>query len=118
MGQVRKKSPSRPVPRTRRAKRRPQQRSLDTRDRLVDAALQEFATHGFDGATTREIAQRAGMAPIGRPEHLHYMLIGAASSVYALAAEFELLTGTPASEESLVAEHIAALERMFFPTTS
>jgi hypothetical protein len=44
-----------------------------------------------------EAAQREGMAPIGRPEHLHYMLIGAASSAYALSAEFELLTGTPAN---------------------
>jgi len=201
--------------------RRPQQRSLETRDRLVEAALQEFAAHGFEGATTREIARRAGvalaalpyhfttkealwraaadrifarlsetfrarmtgldgvdlttrlrlvlrdfvrfaaahpelhrfmiqegmresarlawlvethvrpmydavramieaaqregMAPIGRPEHLHYMLIGAASSAYALSAEFELLTGVPANREALVAEHVAALERMFFP---
>jgi AcrR family transcriptional regulator len=216
-----------PKPKTRaprkrpRAARRPQQRSLDTRDRLVEAALEAFATHGFDGATTRDIAQRAGVAlaalpyhfttkealwraaadrifgllgdtfrnrlvglegvdlptrmrlilrdfvrfqaahpelhrfmiqegmrtsprlewlvethirpiydfvramivaaqnegmtPIGRPEHLHYMLIGAASSVYALAAEFELLSGSPPNQEALVAEHIAALERMFFP---
>jgi AcrR family transcriptional regulator len=218
------KSKSR-APRTRaRTERRPQQRSLDTRERLVEAALQEFATHGFEGATTREIAQRAGvalaalpyhfttkealwraaadrifallsdtfrarfiglegvdlttrlrlilrdfvrfaaahpelhrfmiqegmrrserlewlvethvrpmydavrgmveaaqregMAPIGRPEHLHYMLIGAASSAYALSAEFELLTGSPASREELVDEHVAALERMFFPRTA
>jgi hypothetical protein len=62
-----------------------------------------------------EAAQREGMAPIGRPEHLHYMLIGAASSAYALSAELELLTGMPANDEALVAEHIAALERMFFP---
>ena len=201
--------------------RRPQQRSLDTRERLVEAALQVFASHGFEGATTREIArragvalaalpyhfttkealwkaaadrifgllgdtfrrrfaglegvdtptrlrlmlgdfvrfqaahpelhrfmiqegiartprlewlvethirpiydairtlveaaQRAGMAPLGRPEHLHYMLIGAASSVYALAAEFELLSGEHPSHEALVAEHVAMLERLFFP---
>jgi len=220
MSQPRKKTPPRPKP-ARRPARRPQQRSLDTRERLVDAALQEFAIHGFDGATTREIARRAGvalaalpyhfttkealwraaadrifallsetfrarfsgldgvdlttrlrlilrdfvrfaaahpelhrfmsqegmrksprlawlvethvrpmydavramieaaqregMAPIGRPEHLHYMLIGAASSAYALSAEFELLTGKAASQEALVAEHVAALERMFFP---
>src|SRR5262249_12965015 len=37
-----------------------------------------------------EAAQREGLGPIGRPEHLHYMLIGAASSAYALSAEFEL----------------------------
>jgi len=201
--------------------RRPQQRTLDTRDRLVDAALEVFARHGFEGATTREIARRAGVAlaalpyhfntkeelwkaaadrifgqlgqafvarlaalegvdvrtrlrlvlrdfvrfqakhpqlhrfmiqegiartprlewlvethirpifdfvqgliaeaersgfvPLGRPAHLHYMLIGAASSVYALAAEFELLTGEDPSAEALVAEHVATLERMFFP---
>src|SRR5262245_19176991 len=63
-------------------------------------------------------AQREGMAPIGRPEHLHYMLIGVAWSAYALSAEFELLTGTPANREALVAEHVAALERMFFPRAS
>jgi hypothetical protein len=43
------------------------------------------------------------------------MLIGAASSVYALAAEFELLTGRNPSDEALVAEHVAMLERIFFP---
>jgi AcrR family transcriptional regulator len=219
-----------PIPKARtprkrgRAARRPQQRSVETRERLVDAALQEFAAHGFDGATTREIARRAGvalaalpyhfttkealwraaadrifallsetfrarfsglagvdlttrlrlilrdfvrfaaahpelhrfmiqegmresprlawlvethvrpmydavralieaaqregLAPIGRPEHLHYMLIGAASSAYALSAEFELLTGEPANREALVAEHVEALERMFFPVAT
>jgi AcrR family transcriptional regulator len=204
--------------------RRPQQRSLDTRERLVEAALEVFASHGFEGATTREIARRAGVAlaalpyhfttkealwkaaadrifgqlgeafrrrfegladldvptrlrlvlrafvrfqaahpelhrfmiqegiartprlewlvethirpiytairamieeaeasgfvPLGRPEHLHYMLIGAASSVYALAAEFELLTGESPSQEALVAEHVATLERMFVPAAA
>jgi AcrR family transcriptional regulator len=218
MRQARESSP-RSRPRGRPA-RRPQQRSLDTRERLVEAALHVFAEHGFEGATTREIArragvalaalpyhfetkqalwraaadrifgllgetfqkrfaglegvdtptrlrlllrdfvrfqarhpelhrfmiqegigksprlawlvethlrpmydfvrtmveaaQRAGMAPLGRPEHIHYMLIGAASSAYALAAEFELLTGRAPSEERLVAEHVAALERLFF----
>jgi AcrR family transcriptional regulator len=201
--------------------RRTQRRSLETRDRLVEAALEAFASHGFEGATTREIARRAGVAlaalpyhfttkealwraaadrifarlgetfrrrlaavegvdlttrlrlilrdfvsfqaanpdlhrfmiqegiartprlawlvethirplydtvrsmvlgaqeggvtPPGRPEHLHSMLIGAASSVYALAAEFELLTGEDPSQPALVEEHIAALERLFFP---
>ncbi len=220
MSQARAKS-SRPRPARRRAAKRPQQRTLDTRDRLIDAAVQEFAMHGFEGATTREIARRAGvalaalpyhfttkdalwraaadrifgllgdtfrkrlaglegvdlptrlrlvlrdfvrfaaahpelhrfmiqeafgrsprlewlvethirpiydfvramieaaqregMALLGSPAHLHYMLIGAASSVYALGAEFELLTGERATDEALVADHVAALERMFFP---
>lgn len=34
--------------------------SAELRDRLVDAALVEFANHGFEGASTRSIAQRAG----------------------------------------------------------
>jgi TetR/AcrR family transcriptional regulator len=223
MGQARM-NPAARRPKPRKLERRPQQRSVETRERLVDAALQEFASHGFDGATTRGIAQRAGvalaalpyhfttkealwraaadrifallggtfrkrfaglegvdlttrlrlvlrdfvrfqaahpelhrfmiqegmrrsarlewlvethirplyesvramieaaqgegLAPIGRPEHLHYMLIGAASSVYALSAEFELLTGESADAEQLVAEHVAALERMYFAPTS
>ena len=65
--------------------------------------------------TTVADAQREGFVAIGRPEHLHYMLIGAASSVYALGAEFELLTGRAPTDGKLVAEHVATLERMFFP---
>jgi AcrR family transcriptional regulator len=222
MRQARKKSPRPRRPRARPA-RRPQQRALDTRERLVEAALETFASHGFEGATTREIARKAGVAlaalpyhfttkealwkaaadrifgqlgesfrrrlegldgvdlptrlrlllrdfvrfqaahpelhrfmvqegigksprlawlvethirPIydfvramveaaqgagmtvlGRPEHVHYMLIGAASSVYALGAEFELLTGRDPSDPRLVSEHVATLERLFFPAT-
>jgi AcrR family transcriptional regulator len=70
--------------------------------------------HAFVRAMV-EAAQREGMTPLGRPEHLHYMLIGAASSVYALAAEFELLNGADPTSEALVAEHVATLERLFFP---
>ncbi len=43
------------------AARAPQQRGLDTRARIVRAALQAFADLGFDGATTRDIAERAGV---------------------------------------------------------
>jgi AcrR family transcriptional regulator len=209
----------RPRPARSRRPRRPQQRSLDTRERLVEAALHVFADHGFAGASTREIArradvalaalpyhfttkealwraaadrifgllgetfrrrleglegvdprtrlrlllrdfvrfqarhpelhrfmiqegigksprlawlvethirpiyeyvrsltedaQRAGFARIGRPVHVHYMLIGAASSIYALAAEVELLTGLDPTDERLVSEHVATLERLF-----
>lgn len=39
---------------------RRQPRSSATREALLDAALQEFAAHGFDGASTRAIAARAG----------------------------------------------------------
>jgi AcrR family transcriptional regulator len=42
-------------------RRRPQRRAIDTRDRIVAAALRAFADHGFDGATTRDIAAAAGV---------------------------------------------------------
>jgi AcrR family transcriptional regulator len=58
---------SRPRPAARRARRRPQQRSVETRERLVDAALLVFADHGFAGASTREIARRAGVALAALP---------------------------------------------------
>jgi TetR/AcrR family transcriptional regulator len=215
---------SRPGPARRRARpRRPQQRSFETRERLVDAALLVFADHGFAGASTREIARRAGVAlaalpyhfttkealwkaaadrifarlsdaflrraeglegvdprtrlrlllrdfvrfqaahpelhrfmtqegigksprlawlvekhirpiyesvralteeaqragfvPIGRPELVHYMLIGAASTAYALASEFELLTGLDPTDEAIVAEQAAMVERLFLRET-
>jgi TetR/AcrR family transcriptional regulator len=40
--------------------RRRQARSEATRTALLDAALHEFAAHGFEGASTRAIATRAG----------------------------------------------------------
>lgn len=42
-------------------RRRRQQRSIDTRLKIVKAALSEFAKYGFDGASTRGIAQAAEM---------------------------------------------------------
>jgi AcrR family transcriptional regulator len=40
--------------------RRPQARTAATRTALLDAALNEFAAHGFEGASTRAIAAAAG----------------------------------------------------------
>jgi AcrR family transcriptional regulator len=200
--------------------RRQQQRSLDTRERLVDAALRVFAARGFDGATTRAIAERAGvalaalpyhfetkealwraaadrifallhehfetraqqhtvgtpaerlrgmlrdfvrfaaahpelhrfmlqegtdagprlawlvethvrprfellrgllataqrqgLAPKGRPEHLFYALIGAASMPYAVAPEFRRLTGGDPADAALVEAHVEFLFQLFF----
>lgn len=213
--------PRRGTPRTNPPERRPQQRSVDTRERLLDAALAVFGDVGFEGASTREIARRAGVAlaalpyhfttkdalwraaadrifgeltsrigrrldgldgvdratqlrlvlrefvrfsaerpelhrfmmqvaftksdrlawlvethvrpmydfvnaitvdarkkglgPAGRPEHLHYILIGAATSPYVMRAEFELLTGTDPCSDALIDEHVATLERLLFP---
>jgi AcrR family transcriptional regulator len=217
MRQAARRTPGRSRPRARRA----QQRGLETRERLVAAALPVFAARGFDGATTREIARRAGVAlaalpyhfetkealwrasvdrifgllaerfalrldglasvdprerprallrdfvrfaaehpelhrfmlqegsgpsprltwlvethvrPLydvvrerivearslgvgvpGRPEHLYYAMIGAASMPYAMAPEFALLAGTKPDAKALVEAHVELLLRLFFP---
>jgi AcrR family transcriptional regulator len=41
------------------SKRRKQQRSIDTRLTILESALAEFAEKGYDGASTRAIAERA-----------------------------------------------------------
>jgi TetR/AcrR family transcriptional regulator len=41
--------------------RRRQQRSIDTRERILEAAAAEFAEHGFEGASTRNVAIHAGV---------------------------------------------------------
>jgi len=203
--------------------RRLQRRSLETRDRLVDAAVHEFAEKGFGAASTRAIAARAGVSqsavpyhfatkdalwkaaanslfgrlreqfearraglegvdartqaslmlrdyvlfaaahpelhrfmlqegtgpserlawlvdqhirptfeflagqladleaigakPIGRPEHLQYMMIGAGAMPYALAPEFGLLTGEDAFSKELIEAHAEAVVALFFPET-
>lgn len=48
---------------------KPQRRALETRARLIQSAIEEFAHKGFDGASTREIAARAGMAQSAVPYH-------------------------------------------------
>ena len=42
----------------RRLKRREQQRAIETRNLILDAALSEFAQRGFDAASIRRIAER------------------------------------------------------------
>ncbi|ATE64162.1 TetR/AcrR family transcriptional regulator [Rhizorhabdus dicambivorans] len=41
--------------------RRPQQRAEDTRERILGAAIHQFASGGFDGVTTRAVAEAAGV---------------------------------------------------------
>ena len=43
---------------------RPQKKKGLTRDRVLDAALTLFSSKGYGGATTREIAQAAGIAEV------------------------------------------------------
>lgn len=50
-----------PTPATRRARPGTQQRGEDTRLRILRTALQVFATEGYEGASTRTLAQRANV---------------------------------------------------------
>jgi AcrR family transcriptional regulator len=43
------------------SKRKQQQRSIVTQQRLLDAAIQAFSENGFKGTSTRDIAERAGV---------------------------------------------------------
>jgi AcrR family transcriptional regulator len=43
-----------------RARRRTREPEANTRERILGAALEIFAEQGFDGAKTRDIAERAG----------------------------------------------------------
>ncbi|WP_456733591.1 TetR/AcrR family transcriptional regulator [Bradyrhizobium sp. USDA 3364] len=49
------------VRRERPRKRAEQQRALETRASILDAAIAEFAARGFEGASIREIADRLGL---------------------------------------------------------
>src|ERR1700746_1964621 len=42
-------------------KRREQQRAIETRQMILDAALSEFAERGFEAASIRNIAMRVGL---------------------------------------------------------
>lgn len=48
-----------PAPRKR--ERAVQQRTLDTRRKIIEAAVEEFARNGYEGASTRTIAASAGL---------------------------------------------------------
>jgi AcrR family transcriptional regulator len=42
-------------------RRRPQQRAIETRAKIIAAATDEFATFGFEGASTRRVAESSGV---------------------------------------------------------
>lgn len=46
---------------SKRPARKQQQRSIKTRQKLLDAALEAFSENGFKGTSTRDIAERAGV---------------------------------------------------------
>jgi TetR/AcrR family transcriptional regulator len=55
------KRPTQKSAKPRGATRRRQQRSTDTQERIIEAATEEFALHGFTGTSTRSVATRAGV---------------------------------------------------------
>jgi AcrR family transcriptional regulator len=65
------------------AKREPASRGEDTRQRLIDAALKIFGEYGFDGASTRMLADAAGANLAAIPYHF-----GSKEGLYRAAAEF------------------------------
>lgn len=58
------------------------QRGDGTRQRLVEAAIEEFAAHGFDGASTRSLADKAGVNLASIPYHF-----GSKAGLYRAAAQ-------------------------------
>ncbi|WP_156761656.1 TetR family transcriptional regulator [Microbacterium karelineae] len=52
-----------------RGRGRPRAGESDGRERILEAAAHEFAEHGYDGATTRAIAARAGVDPAAIHHH-------------------------------------------------
>src|SRR5260221_9866649 len=70
----------------------PSSRGEDTRQRLIDAALEIFAAYGFEGASTRMLADRAGANLAAIPYHFgskEGLYLAAAHSIVE-AAEHEL----------------------------
>jgi AcrR family transcriptional regulator len=84
--------------------------SGDTRQRVLDAAIDVFAEHGFDGASSKAIAMRAGVTPAtiyhhfgnkrGLYEAAYRRSIDVAWAAFAAAAE---------SGDSLVSEVMAVV---------
>ncbi|WP_313802357.1 TetR/AcrR family transcriptional regulator [Sphingobium sp.] len=58
--------------------------------------------------------QAAGKYIEGDPAHLHFLFIGAASRVFALAPEIEYRIGVSPFDESFVERHIELCARLFF----
>lgn len=76
--------------RTHASVRRPQQRALKTRARLIQSAIYAFAEKGFEGASTGEIASRAGAAQSAVPYHFgtkDFLWKAAGDQLFGLLAE-------------------------------
>ncbi|HEV6952214.1 MAG TPA: TetR family transcriptional regulator [Promicromonospora sp.] len=74
------------------------QKRAQTAERILAAAREEFALHGYRGATIRAIADRAGVHASLVMQHY-----GSKADLFAIAAEL------PAGDEGGAAEHLAAV---------
>ena len=80
------------------------QRGDGTRNRLIEAAIDIFAAHGFDGASTRTLAQKAGANLAAIPYHF-----GSKAGLYRAAAQ-HIADGLSAKMLPTVIEVETALE--------
>ncbi len=63
-------------------------------------------------------AQKAGIFIAGDPARLHYLFIGAATSIFAFGTEFKQVTGHDPYDEQIINEHIDMLESIFMKATA
>jgi AcrR family transcriptional regulator len=89
------------------------QRGEQTRTRLLDAALQSFATRGFHGTSTRDIAEAAGMSPAA--VYVHYRTKEELLFALSLAGHQAVhgLVGAAIAGYATPTEQLAALMREF-----
>jgi len=113
---ARARKPKAAAPRSGIASRRARDRGADTRAHLIDAALDVFNDLGFEGASTRAIAKKAGvnLAAIvyhfGSKQALHvavaqYITEGIAANIgpaLALAAKADALSSPDAAREAIL----------------
>lgn len=58
-------------------------------------------------------AQAAGVFPAGDTVHLRYLFVGAATSIFTFAAEFEQISGRDPFSEEVLDAHVELLARLF-----
>jgi TetR/AcrR family transcriptional regulator len=78
-------------------RRKPRATAVATRQKILDAALSVFATHGYEGATTRKIAATAGL------EHGHLAKYFRSKD----ALWLEVIRGCAAEVERILDTHLS-----------
>lgn len=87
---------------------------LDTRSKLLKAAVQVFAKEGFAGASLRQIADMAGVYRDDiAPLNLYYMIVAASRSIFFAAPELDSRYGIDVFSDEEIDRHIDALTKLF-----